>query len=132
MPYGQYPFSRYECPPNTADQLRSSVACAGFVSCIRLFAGTVIPSQVLRLEAGILGNASEHLRTQLFVIVKGKRDVRPPRSRKRAVGTRLALDGPPYLEERCQYARGTRTRPGGHAALKEMSTSSGPASPCSS
>jgi hypothetical protein len=30
------------CPSNTADQLRSSVACAGFVSCIRLFGGTVL------------------------------------------------------------------------------------------
>jgi len=29
--------------PNTADQLRSSVACAGFVSCIRLLGLLVIP-----------------------------------------------------------------------------------------
>jgi hypothetical protein len=27
------------CPSNTADQLQSSVACVGFVSCIRLFDG---------------------------------------------------------------------------------------------
>ena len=35
--------SLVRCPSNTADQLRSSVACAGFVSCIRLFYGTVPP-----------------------------------------------------------------------------------------
>ncbi len=29
-------------PPNTADQLRSSIACAGFVSCIRLFDSSLL------------------------------------------------------------------------------------------
>ena len=33
------PPSRIGSPSNTADQLRSSVACVGFVSCIRLFCG---------------------------------------------------------------------------------------------
>ena len=75
-----------------------------FVSCIALFAGSVIPSQVLRLQAGVLGDASEHLRSHLLAIVKSKGEVGPPLSRKRAVGTRLALDGPAYLEERRQHA----------------------------
>ncbi len=36
------------CPANTADQLRSFIACAGFVSCIRLFCGP--RDDALRLE----------------------------------------------------------------------------------
>jgi hypothetical protein len=68
-----------------------------FVSCIRLFAGKLTPSQVLWLEARALGNASEHLRTQLLVIVKSKGDVWPPLSRKRAVGTDWRLMAQPIL-----------------------------------
>ena len=82
----------------------STGAALSFVSCIRVFDGSLIPSQVLWLQAGGLGDASEHLRTQLLAIVKGKGDIGPPLSRQRAVGTRLALDGPAYLEKRREHA----------------------------
>jgi len=40
------------CRSNTADQLRSSIACAGFVSCIRLFDGAARP-HLLTYDAGL-------------------------------------------------------------------------------
>ena len=42
--------------------------------------------------------------TQLLAIVKGEGDVRPALSRQSPVGAGLALDDPPYLEERCEDA----------------------------
>jgi len=78
--------------------------CSTLVCFIPLFAGSVIPSEILWLQARVLRHASEHLRTQLVAIVKGKGDVRPALSRQSPVGAGLALDDPPYLEERCEDA----------------------------
>jgi hypothetical protein len=90
----------------TRDSSRTHQACrtremsckaaiwTGLVSFISLFAGSVLPSQVLRLETGVLGDASQHPGTQLVAIVKRKREVRPAFSRQRPVGARLALDDP--------------------------------------
>jgi hypothetical protein len=54
----------HDSSPNTGDKPRSSIACAGFVCFIPLFPGSVIPSEILWLQARVLRYASEHLRTQ--------------------------------------------------------------------
>ena len=50
---------------NTADQLRSSIACAGFVSCIRLLDGTsctmVHPASRLHRSSNASSNFRRHL-----------------------------------------------------------------------
>lgn len=43
----------------------------------------------------------------------------------------LALDPPAQTQQRSEHALGASARPGTHAALNEMSSRSGPASPCS-
>ena len=74
------------------------------VSCIALFAGLVIPSEVVGLEAGVLGHAGEHFRAQLLAVMEREGDIRPPLARQDAMRPRLALDDPAYPEECGQYA----------------------------
>jgi hypothetical protein len=65
--------------------LPSNGAAESFVSFIPLFAGSVIPSQIVWLQAGVLRYASKHPRAEFIAIVEGKRDVRPTFSRQRSV-----------------------------------------------
>ena len=58
--------------------------------------------------------------------------VRPAVAGKRLVGPALPLDRPSDAEQRRQDAGCPSRRPGDQAAMKEMVSSSGPASPCSS
>ena len=50
-------------------------------------------SQILRCQAGIASDASEHAGADLVAVVKGEGDVRPTGTLKDAVGTAL----PRYL-----------------------------------
>ena len=51
--------------------------------------------QIFRRKAGMLGNTPQHLRPDLFTIMKCENVVRPARASKNAVrGTGMPFDGP--------------------------------------
>ena len=91
------------CVPR-AISCEASLQYAQASSAHPLFDGSLAPSWILGLEAGILGDASEHSRPQVIAIVKRKGDVRPALSGQRPMGTRLTLDCPADPEERSEDA----------------------------
>lgn len=59
-----------------------------------------MPLQVIRLQAGVFGNAREHLRADLFAVMEGKHHIRPAVPRKDSMGSAaLAFNSPPNTEQ---------------------------------
>src|SRR5258705_181882 len=100
------------------------------VACNRLLAGSVT-LEVFGLEAGMLRDSRQHARADLFTIVECEDNIGPAFPGERTVGARLPLELPANSEESCRHLVCPGAGPPAHAALKEMSRSSGPASPCS-
>src|SRR5262245_51702500 len=88
-------------------------------------------SQVLGPETRVLRDAGQHARSDLLGVMEGEDEVGRPRTRKDTVRARLPLRRPSDTHQGCEYPLSPGARPARHAALKEMSMSSGPASPCS-
>jgi len=65
----------------------------------------------------MFGEARQHARSQLLVIVEGKGHVRPPITRKCAVGSRGPLDAPAKTEERRQDSPRLGCRPIAHMLM---------------
>ncbi len=74
------------------------------------------PSEVFRLEAGLFGEAREHPRTNLFLIVERKRRVGPAFTHERPVRAALLRHQPTDAEQRREDARRFGRRPLAHAA----------------
>ena len=55
--------------------------------------------QILGLESGSLRDPGQHSRSDLFIVVEGKDEVRPSFTSQGPVGVRLSLDSPADLEE---------------------------------
>jgi hypothetical protein len=68
-----------------------------------MFAGSMIASEVVGCEAGVLGDAGEHPWPQFVAVMKREGDVLPPVAGERAMGSGLPLNDPPYPQERGQY-----------------------------
>lgn len=80
--------------------------------------------QVFRGKTGVLCDARQHLRADLFFIVESEDHVWPAGAGERFVRTRLTLDTPPDAEEGGEDALSFCGRPLAHAAAKEMLTNS--------
>lgn len=84
-----------------------------------------------RLLGGSAGNPGEHLRPDLFVVVKREGDIGPAVAAEGAVGSGLAFEVPAGLEESSQDVARLRRRPVTHAARKLTLSNSAGASACS-
>jgi hypothetical protein len=91
-----------------------------------------IQLQIIGFKPGMLGYASQHLRTDLIFIMKGENHIGPTGTGKDLVRTGFAFDTPPDTEQRSENALGFGCRPLAHAAAKVMLTNSGALSLCSS
>lgn len=96
-----------------APHLRASVSTA------RL-GGNSPQSQVVRSQACALGHPREHARSYLLAFMERKDHIRPARSGKGLVGTRLTLESPADPVKRCEDTIGLGRRPGAHATAIEM------------
>ena len=96
-----------------------------------VFRAAIPRLQVFGAQAAVFGDASQHARPNLVAIVESEDQVGPAGTGQDAMGARLALDDPAYPQQCGQNRLGVGAGPVGHAALKEMSSISRPASSCS-
>src|SRR5262249_43908193 len=88
--------------------------------------------QIAWSQAGVARQPREHPGPDLLVVVKCEDDIGPAGPAQHAMRSRAPHDRPADSLEGSQHAPCARAGPGRHAAAKEMFSSSGPASPCSS
>ena len=92
---------------------------------------TAIDSEIGGRQTGLLGNASEHARADLFVIVKGEHDIWPAVAVESPMRPGCSFDLPADPKKACQNAARLRRRPSTHAAWNVTLTNSDGASRCS-
>src|SRR5439155_24061763 len=84
-----------------------------------------------KLRSGMNAAFFQHAWPDLFVVVKREHEVGPIGTGERSMGARLTLDHPSDPQKGRQHPSSTGAGPRAHAALKEMLSRSGPASPFS-
>ena len=87
--------------------------------------------QIFDVQSRTFRDARKHPRSNFFAVVESENVVGPPLPCKDTVRTGSSLDSPAYPQQSSQYSGAPRAGPLTHAALNEILSGSGPASPCS-
>ena len=76
--------------------------------------------EVFARQPRVFGDAGQHVRADLVVVVEGEDEVRPAWSAEDAVGSGLALEGSADAQQSGENELSAGARPLAHAAAKEM------------
>jgi len=98
---------------------------------VREVAAAPPESEIGGCQPSLLGNAGEHARADLFVIVKREDDIWPALAAEGPMRPGCSLDLPTRTKKGRQNAPRLRRRPGAHAAWNVTLTSSDGVSRCS-